>query len=107
MTTLVPVIEGREGWGMASTALGPVLRPERVEDVLEAYALAQREGWRVAFYGGRSEVLPVLLANLIEPDNVYGMYQPDAISSFGLPVLRQRDADLVAAEQRAHNLDDG
>lgn len=42
-----------------------------------------------------------VLANVVEPDNVFGMYQPDAISSFGLPVERRRDADLVAAEQRA------
>jgi hypothetical protein len=41
-----------------------------------------------------------VLASVVEPDNVYGMYQPDAIASFGLPVERDREPDQVAADRR-------
>ena len=40
-----------EGWGMAVGAHGRVLRPRGVEEVLEAYALARREGTTLGLRG--------------------------------------------------------
>jgi decaprenylphospho-beta-D-ribofuranose 2-oxidase len=50
-----PVNERRAGWGMSAESVSEVVYPASAADVVQAFDLARKKGWKVGFWGnGRS-----------------------------------------------------
>ncbi len=70
-------LQGVEGWGLSTRSLGHVARPQSMEEVAGAFALARERGWTVGLrgagrsYGDASQNEGALVLDLQDVDRIH------------------------------------